>query len=179
MSAVMVSNAALPSVAAPKATGLVPGVIVGLFILVCDQASKAIAMALLDPYSPVALLPILNFTLAFNPGAAFSLLADGGGWQRWFLSGVALAVGVYLLVWLRSLPARDWLQIAGIGGILGGAIGNLIDRLRLGAVVDFIDLHYAGWHWPAFNVADSAIVLGVVIILMSALRDWRRERRSV
>ena len=160
----------------PARSGLVPGIVVAGLVLVADQLTKWAALASLEPYQPVPVLPILNLTLAFNTGAAFSFLADGGGWQRWLLSGVAVAVSAYLLVWLRGLDAAKRLEVIGLGLILGGALGNLVDRLRLGGVIDFIDVHYGGWHWPAFNVADSAITLGVVAVLVTAWRDWRGGR---
>ncbi|MEX0429990.1 signal peptidase II [Spiribacter insolitus] len=157
-------------------SGLPLGVATAVVVLVADQLTKWMALSALEPYQPVSLLPVLNLTLAFNAGAAFSFLADGGGWQRWLLSGVAVAVGVYLLIWLRGLDAGKRLEVIGLGLILGGAVGNLVDRLRLGGVIDFIDVHVGGWHWPAFNVADSAITLGVVAVLVTAWRDWRRGR---
>lgn len=160
----------------PARSGLPWGVAVAGLVLVIDQLTKWLALTALQPYQPEPLLPVLNLTLAFNTGAAFSFLADGGGWQRWLLSAVAVAVGVYLLIWLRGLEARRRLEVSGLGLILGGAVGNLVDRLRLGGVIDFIDVHVGGWHWPAFNVADSAITLGVVAVLITAWRDWRRGR---
>ena len=159
-------------------TGLPLGLGVAVAVLIVDQLAKRAVVEMLDPYQPLALLPVLNLTLAFNPGAAFSLLADGGGWQRWALAAVALAVSAYLVHWLKTLPAVDRLQAIGLGGILGGALGNMVDRLWLGAVIDFIDLHVAGWHWPAFNVADSAITVGVGAVVVCVLRDHRRERRA-
>ena len=146
-------------------------------VVVADQLTKWLALAALAPYQPVTLAPGLNVTLAFNPGAAFSFLASSGGWQRWLLSGLAFAVSAYLVYWLSRVPRQDRLQMLGLAGILGGAIGNLIDRLYLGAVVDFIDVYYGGWHWPAFNLADSAITLGVIGILLSVLRDSRSCRK--
>ena len=145
-------------------------------VLVVDQATKWLAMNELALHRPEPLLPLLNLTLAFNTGAAFSFLADAPGWQRWLLSGIALAVSLYLLHWLRGLAADRRFEAVGIGLILGGAVGNLIDRLRLGGVIDFIDVHYDGWHWPAFNIADAAITVGVVLILLTAWSDWRHNR---
>ena len=157
-------------------SGLPLGLAAAVVVLVADQFTKWMALTGLEPYQPLPLLPVLNLTLAFNTGAAFSFLADGGGWQRWLLSAVAVAVGVYLLFWLRGLDAGKRLEAIGLGLILGGAVGNLVDRLRLGGVIDFIDVHVGGWHWPAFNIADSAITLGVVAVLVTAWRDWRRGR---
>lgn len=135
-----------------------------------DRATKHWAVDLLQPYQPVPVAPFLNLTLVYNPGAAFSLLSDAGGWQRWFFAIFSGLVALLLLVWLHRLP-RDqvWLPIA-FSLILGGALGNLWDRLTLGFVVDFIDVYYGTWHWPAFNVADAAISTGAVMLLLSALR---------
>ncbi|MDR9432360.1 MAG: signal peptidase II [Spiribacter sp.] len=152
------------------------GLLLAAMIVVADQSSKWLALMLLNPYEPVSVLPFFDFRLAFNPGAAFSLLANGSGWQRWLLSAVAIAVSIYLVFWLRGLAPTQRCQTMGVGLVLGGAIGNLIDRVHLGVVIDFIDLHAAGWHWPAFNLADSAITVGVVAIVMSAWREWREER---
>lgn len=156
--------------------GLRVGLLPGAIVLVADQLTKWLALNGLTPYAPEALMPLVNLTLAFNTGAAFSFLADAAGWQRWLLIGIAVAVSLYLLYWLKGLGPGRRLEAAGLGLILGGAVGNLIDRVRLGAVVDFIDLHYAGWHWPAFNIADAAIVAGVLLILLTAWRDGRRNR---
>jgi len=150
------------------------GLLTAAAILLLDQASKLAAEAWLAPYQPVALLPFLNLTLAYNPGAAFSLLADQPGWQRWFFSALALAVSGYIVWWLRTLTTAERLQGLALGLVLGGALGNLVDRLRIGMVVDFVDLHYAGFHWPAFNVADAGITVGVALLLLTVFLDWRR-----
>ena len=106
--------------------------------------------------------------LTYNTGAAFSFLADAGGWQRWFLAGVALAVSVFIVVWLFRLAPADRGLVIPLGLILGGGVGNLIDRIWLGHVVDFISLHYDRLYWPAFNLADSAITAGAAWWLLSA-----------
>jgi signal peptidase II len=147
------------------------GLGVAALVLLLDQATKLLAEAWLLPYRPVPVLPMLNLMLAYNPGAAFSLLADQPGWQRWFFVALALGVSSYLLWWLRGLAPGRRLEATGLGLLLGGAIGNVIDRLWLGMVIDFIDVHYAGWHWPAFNLADSAITVGVGLLLISAIRQ--------
>ena len=156
--------------------GLPRGLLTAALVVGADQLTKWAALQALPPYQPLPLAGFVNLTLAFNSGAAFSFLADGGGWQRWLLSAVAIGVSAYLLVWLRGIARGKLVEVIGLGLILGGALGNLIDRLWLGAVIDFIDLHYAGWHWPAFNLADTAITLGVVAVVASAWRDWRRGR---
>lgn len=140
-------------------------------VFALDRVTKHWAVDLMQPYQPVAVTPFLNLTLVYNPGAAFSLLSDAGGWQRWFFSIFSSVVAVVLLVWLYRLP-RDqiWMGVA-LSLILGGALGNLWDRLTIGVVVDFIDVHYGQWHWPAFNIADAGISIGAVMLLLSALRS--------
>lgn len=133
-----------------------------------DQVSKWAAQAWLTYHEPVALLPVFNLTLSYNTGAAFSFLGSAGGWQRWLFTGFALAVSVFLVIWLRRLPAAERWQIAGLALILGGAVGNAIDRLAYGHVVDFIHVHWGDWHYPIFNIADSAITVGVVLVLVHA-----------
>ncbi len=142
-----------------------------VLVVVLDQATKWMAEAALDPYLPVPLLPSLNLTLMYNEGAAFSFLAGAGGWQRWLFAGLALVVTVALTVWLRRLKPGEAMTAAGIALVIGGAVGNVIDRVKTGRVVDFIDVYVGSWHWPAFNVADSAITLGVVLLLLATLRE--------
>ncbi|WP_040856171.1 signal peptidase II [Thiorhodovibrio frisius] len=139
-------------------------------VIALDQLSKWLAERLLPLHEPVALMPMLNLTLMHNEGAAFSLLADAGGWQRWLFAGFALLVTIGLIIWLLRLDARERLTAAALTLLIGGAIGNLIDRVRTGRVVDFIDVYYGDWHWPAFNLADSAITLGVALLLIETLR---------
>jgi len=142
---------------------------VSVLVVLLDQLTKGLAASLLYPYRPLPLVPHLNLTLMFNEGAAFSFLAEAGGWQRWFFTGFALVVSVVLGIWLLRLEARERLMALALSLVLGGAVGNLIDRLRTGRVVDFVDFYVGAWHWPAFNVADSAISLGVALLLLSTL----------
>jgi len=144
-------------------------------VIAFDWRTKALATELLDLYRPVEVFSWLNFTLAHNYGAAFSFLSDAGGWQRWFFIVLASGVSLVLLVWLLRLPRREWPTGLGLALILGGAIGNLADRIRLGYVVDFIDVYYKNWHYPAFNVADSAITCGVVLLLIDMLLLGKRK----
>jgi signal peptidase II len=137
--------------------------------LLLDQASKWLALSQLQLGIPEPVLPFFNWLLLFNPGAAFSFLAQSSGWQRWFFTALGLLACVYIIFMLRKHQDEKLLCIA-LSLILGGAAGNVLDRLMYGAVVDFIDLHYANWHWPAFNVADSAICIGAVLIIVSELR---------
>lgn len=147
-----------------------------VLVVVLDQATKWLAAGMLDPYRPLPLTPLLNLTLMYNEGAAFSFLADAGGWQRWFFACFALAMSVVLVVWLLRLGQHERLTAAALSLIVGGAVGNLIDRILTGSVIDFIDFYVNNWHWPAFNVADSAITLGVVLLLLGGLRAGRGEQ---
>ncbi len=141
-----------------------------------DQLTKVLAEDWLAPYEPVALMPFLNLTLMYNEGAAFSLLSQAGGWQRWFFVAVGLGVTAILVAWLKGLKPGERLQAWGLTLIIGGAFGNLIDRVLYGRVVDFIDVYYDRWHWPAFNLADSAITIGVILLIWEALWELRRPR---
>jgi signal peptidase II len=142
-----------------------------LGVIALDQLTKYLAMAGLALHDPVPLTPFLNLTLTYNVGAAFSFLNQAGGWQRWLFIGLAVAVSVGILFWLRRLSTRASWTAVGLALVLGGAVGNLIDRLYLGHVVDFIDLYYGRWHWPAFNVADAAITVGALIVIIRGVLD--------
>jgi signal peptidase II len=144
-----------------------------VLILAADQATKLWVLAALQPYEVIPVMPSLNLTLVFNEGAAFSFLADAGGWQRWFFVALAVVVSVVLLVWLWRLKPDDRLTAAGLSLVAGGAVGNLIDRIAYGHVVDFVDVYWRAWHWPAFNVADSAITVGVALLLLEAFLPKR------
>lgn len=141
---------------------------VSVAIVVLDAWTKHLAASGLEPYRPVEVFSWLNLTLAHNTGAAFSLLAGAGGWQRWLFTGLAFVVTVVLMVWLFRLRKGEWQLGLALGLVIGGAVGNLLDRVRLGYVVDFIDVHVGGWHWPAFNLADSAITCGIIFLLWDA-----------
>jgi signal peptidase II len=136
--------------------------------LLLDQLSKWSALSSLKLGIPEPVLPFLNWLLLFNPGAAFSFLAQGSGWQRWFFTILGLLASIYI-VWLLRKSQNDQLLCVALSLILGGALGNVLDRIMYGAVVDFIDLHYANWHWPAFNIADSAICIGAALIIFEEL----------
>jgi len=144
-------------------------------VVALDWYSKQWVSTALELYRPQEVFSWLNITLAHNYGAAFSFLSSAGGWQRWFFSVLAMVVTVVLVVWLRQLDrANRWTAIS-LSLIIGGAVGNLIDRLLFGHVIDFIDLYYGQWHWPAFNVADSAITVGVVLMLLDVFRGQKTE----
>jgi len=151
---------------------------VSALVIFLDWHTKALASDALELYRPVEVFSWLNITLAHNYGAAFSFLSDAGGWQRWFFIVLASGISLFLLVWLLRLPRQEWVTALGLSMILGGAIGNLIDRIELGYVVDFIDVYYQQWHYPAFNIADSAITCGVVLLLLDMLLQSRRGTES-
>ncbi len=148
-------------------------------VLFLDQGSKILAEYYLQLYQRVEVLPFMNLTLMQNHGAAFSFLADAGGWQRWFFIVLTLVVMVLLLRWLRALQPQEQGVAVAIALIIGGAMGNLIDRVQYGYVIDFLDFHALGWHWPAFNVADSAITVGAVILVWDALFGAPDEQNAV
>lgn len=137
-------------------------------IIVLDQLTKAWIVAMFRLGDAVAVSSFFNLVFVFNAGASFSFLADAGGWQKWFFIALAFGISGWLVVMLRQ-HAADRLLASALSLILGGALGNVIDRLRFGAVVDFLDFHWAGIHFPAFNVADSAISVGVALMLLHQL----------
>ena len=138
-------------------------------VILLDQLSKWIALGALRPGETRYVAPFWNWVLTFNPGAAFSFLSDAGGWQRWFFTVVSLAVSGWIVTLLRRHSSEFRLSLA-LTMVLGGALGNVIDRIRFGAVVDFVQWHAAGYYWPAFNIADSAITLGAVLLVWDQLR---------
>lgn len=148
-----------------------------VLVVALDQASKAWIERHFALYESVTLLPVLDITRLHNPGAAFSFLAGAGGWQRWFFTGLALAVSAGIVVWLRGVHARAQAWLAcGLTLILGGALGNVIDRMRHGFVIDFVHAHWNDAWFPAFNVADAAISVGAVCVIVDALLESRRAR---
>lgn len=140
----------------------------GLSVLaiIIDQWTKHIASTHLTYADPVPVLPFLNWTLLHNYGAAFSFLSDAGGWQHYLFTGLAGIVSIIFIFWLLRMPKTVVILPMAIALILGGAIGNLIDRVSLGYVVDFIHVFYQNHHFPAFNIADSAITLGTILLLI-------------
>jgi signal peptidase II len=138
-------------------------------VLVLDQISKTWVLANFRLMDRQIVTSFFNLVLVFNAGASFSFLADAGGWQKWFFVVLALGISLWLLSLLKK-HAHERLMPAALSLILGGAIGNVVDRLRFDAVVDFLDFHLAGYHWPAFNVADSAIFVGVALMLWHQFR---------
>jgi len=148
---------------------------VSALVAVLDQLTKYLATANLEYARPVELLPVFDLTLLHNTGAAFSFLASAGGWQRWLFALLAGVVSVVLVVWIKRLKAHEtWLAIA-LALVLGGALGNLYDRVVLGYVVDFISVHYQQGYFPAFNLADSAITVGAIMLIIDTLWLSRRQ----
>jgi len=152
--------------------------LVSALIVLLDLWTKSLATESLILYRPVELTSWLNMTLAHNYGAAFSFLSDAGGWQRWLFTVLAMVVTLVLIVWLFRLTAREKLTAAALSLIIGGAVGNLVDRINHGYVVDFIDVYYRDWHWPAFNLADSAITGGVILLLIDGLLMSQSGKKS-
>lgn len=138
-------------------------------VIVLDQVSKWVMVSWLSLYETVAMIPFFNLTMAHNTGAAFSFLAQAGGWQRWFFVVLAVLISIGLLVWLKKF-AKTNMEAISVSLILGGAIGNVIDRIYFGYVIDFLDVYYGSYHWPAFNVADSAIVIGAGLLIFDSFR---------
>jgi signal peptidase II len=125
-------------------------------------------------HQPVGVIPVFALTKVYNAGAAFSFLGDASGWQRWFFITLSIIVSGVLLVWLRRLGPHEGRTALALALILGGAIGNLIDRLVYGYVIDFLDVYYGDWHWPTFNLADSAITAGACLLILDALIGHRK-----
>jgi signal peptidase II len=145
-----------------------------------DQFTKLLVVHHVKLYSSIFVLPVLDISLRYNRGAAFSFLEGASGWQRWFFTVLALVVGGAILIWMRRLKATtQWLLSLSLALILAGALGNMIDRLRLGHVIDFIVAHWGHAEFPAFNVADSSITIGAALLLLDALIDSRRARGLV
>ena len=147
-------------------------------VVILDQLTKYLASTSLHLFQVVDVMPMFSWTLRHNTGAAFSFLADAGGWQRWFFALIAVVVSVVIFLWIKRLQQHEKWQAIALALILGGAIGNVIDRVWLGYVVDFILVYYKQWEYPAFNIADSAIFIGVVMIIIDAIQEYRKERKS-
>nr|WP_298380827.1 signal peptidase II [uncultured Halomonas sp.] len=147
-----------------------------VLVVALDLGTKALATSMLHYAQPVEVLPVFNLTLLHNTGAAFSFLATHGGWQRWLFALIAIGAAIGLTVWLTRLKANETLTAVSLTLIIGGALGNLYDRLMHGYVVDFLSFHWQNAYFPAFNLADTAITLGAIGLILQALRDARSER---
>ncbi len=152
--------------------------LLALVVILLDQFTKGLASSGLDYGRPVEVFSWFNLTLQHNTGAAFSFLSGAGGWQRWFFTAIAVVISTVLVVWLYRLERGHWLLALSLALILGGAIGNLWDRLALGYVVDFISVHYGGRYFPAFNVADSAITVGAACMLLDSFIAARDQKEG-
>ena len=145
-------------------------------VIVLDQATKAWVVATFELFEVLPVLPVFDLTRLHNPGAAFSFLATASGWQRWFFIALATGISIGIVAWLRQLPARGQSVLAcGLALAMGGAIGNVIDRVMHGYVIDFIHLHWNDAYFPAFNVADSGITVGAGLLILDALLEGRRR----
>ncbi|MBW6390309.1 MULTISPECIES: signal peptidase II [Halomonadaceae] len=146
-------------------------------VVLLDLGTKAVMSSLLSYGQPVEVLPFFNLTLLHNTGAAFSFLADHPGWQRWFFAAIAVGASIALTVWMSRLKADEKLLAASLALVIGGALGNLYDRLVHGYVVDFLSFHVAGWYYPAFNVADIGITLGAIGLIWESVFEGRKQAR--
>ena len=149
-----------------------------LLAIILDQGSKLAITSSMQLYQSIQIMPYFKLTYVHNTGAAFSFLSEAGGWQRWFFAGLALVISIVIAVWLARLKQHETLLAVALSLVLGGAIGNLIDRLAYGYVIDFLDVYYQTWHWPAFNIADSAITLGVILMLVESLGLGKSEEKT-
>ena len=148
-----------------------------LVVIILDQVSKQLAEYYLVFQVPIPVIPFFNLTLSYNTGAAFSFLADAGGWQRWFFVILATVVSIAIVIWIKKLEAQDkWVAIA-LALVLGGAIGNVIDRALFAHVIDFLHVYYEQWSWPIFNIADSAITAGVAILLWDGFFGGKKDEK--
>jgi len=146
-------------------------------VMALDQWTKALIVDRFEEFDKIVLLPVLEIMRLHNEGAAFSFLSTAGGWQRWMFIGLGVVVSAAILVWLRRLPPKgQGLLAAGLSLILGGALGNVIDRVLFGHVIDFIRVHWGEHYFPAFNVADSAITVGAVLVILDNLLELDRTR---
>ena len=146
-----------------------------LFVVFLDQASKLWILDNLALYQDINIFPFFDITYVQNPGAAFSFLSDAGGWQRWFFTGIALVISTLLVYWIVKTPTQQKLLLSSYSLILGGAIGNVVDRISYGYVVDFLHFYYQGWSFPAFNIADVAISCGAALLILEAILDHKKQ----
>ena len=147
-------------------------------IVAADQLTKWIATSTMSMHERIPVLPFFDWTLTYNRGVAFSMFNDGQGWQRFGLSAFAILVAGGFTYWMAHLPKHERMNAAALALVIGGAIGNVIDRLRLGHVVDFVLLYWKDWSWPAFNLADSAICVGAVLLVIAGFRQERAAKHA-
>jgi signal peptidase II len=161
------------TIVAEAGTGSLIYLWLSVVVIALDQLTKTIIERSLSLYESIHILPVLDITRLHNTGAAFSFLADESGWQRWLFTGLGIAVGVILVWWLRRIERTSRVLASSVALIIGGDLGNIIDRLRLGHVIDFVHAHWADHYFPAFNVADSAITVGAALLLLDAWLEAR------
>ena len=161
-----------------SSVGVLKWLWLSVLVIVLDLATKAIVSHYLVLHQPVPVFSGFNWTLMHNTGAAFSFLSDAAGWQRWFFMVISIVVSVGIVIWMKRLQSEQvWLGVA-LALIVGGALGNVWDRITLGYVVDFIQVYYDKWSWPAFNIADSAISVGAVMLVIDSLRGGVSNNRA-
>ncbi len=158
-----------------SSSGMLPWLGLALLILIADQFTKVLILGYYRLGDATYVTSFFNVVRVHNAGAAFSFLANAGGWQRYLFTGIGVAAAIFIIWMLKSHPGQKLFSFA-LACILGGAIGNVIDRTLYGYVVDFLDFHYAGWHFPAFNIADSAISIGAVCLILDEILRVRRSR---
>lgn len=171
----MVKSVTLPDTTETKLNWK-PWLLITLVVLLLDQWTKHLVLENMALYSRIELMPFFNLVHVHNYGAAFSFLSDQPGWQRWFLSGITTVISVVIFIWLTRLNKTQLLLATALVFILGGALGNLYDRLAYGYVVDFIDWYYGTYHWPAFNLADAAISLGAVLLIVDTFKNPEKAK---
>ncbi len=142
---------------------------ISVVVIALDHYTKLLAQQYLVAYDPRPVMPFFNLTLAFNKGAAFSFLSYAGGWQTWLFGILAITVSGILMIWLKKISYKQWWVAVALSMIIGGALGNLWDRINYGHVIDFIDLYVSQWHWPIFNIADAGICIGAFMLIADAL----------
>nr|WP_256835902.1 signal peptidase II [Pseudomonas oleovorans] len=160
--------------------GHLPWLLLSVLILVADRVTKDIFEGTLSMYQRIEVIPgYFDWTLAYNTGAAFSFLADAAGWQRWFFAAIAIVVSVVLVVWLKRLKRHETLLAVALAMVLGGALGNLYDRVVLGHVVDFILVHWQNrWYFPAFNLADTFITIGAILLALDMFKSDKSAKEA-
>ena len=152
---------------------------IAIAVIIFDQFTKWLVLESYAELERDVVTPFFYLTLRFNTGAAFSFLADAGGWQRWFFGILAFSVSVLLVIWIAKIASTKRLETSALALVLGGAVGNLWDRIVLGKVVDFLVFHYQTWEWPAFNIADSAICIGAGLLILDMLMGKKNTQPEV
>ena len=150
--------------------------VIALVVLLLDQLTKLWVLNSFETFEIVTVLPVFNLTLVFNEGAAFSFLADAGGWQRYIFVSISAVMSIVFVVWLSRVKSHELWLATGLAFLLGGAVGNLIDRVWLGKVIDFLQWHWHDAYFPAFNLADAAITLGVILLLIDSFKTSSEKR---